>query len=209
MKPISVLSRLLAVSALGLLLGGCLFKPAKVTTRRFVLTPVPAASRAGPVSQQTLGLGAVQMPAYLLKSSMAVRRGEHEIEYLENALWAEPLNQSFQRALAANLSVHLPEARIQSSAWRRGQVAVVARVRVDRLDVDTQGLGKLIASWQIESPDPPRTLTSGQTMLTQSGPPPYSDPASVATTLSELTAQFSEALARAIRESAPAGFPQP
>ena len=43
-------------------------------------------------------------------------------------------------------------------------------------------------------------LKSGESRLSNQGPSPYAEPQSVAATLSDLTAQLSEALAQAIRE---------
>lgn len=148
------------------------------------------------------------MPDYLLKDSMAVRKGDNEIQYLENALWAERLDHSFQRTLAANLSSQLGDSRVRISSWQPGEVALAVRVSVERLDVDGQGRGTLIARWNIEAPDSRKVLKSGESSFAKSGPMTYNDPASIATTLSDLTAQFSEVLAKAIRECAPTSPPR-
>lgn len=197
--------RLFWVSALGVLITGCLFKPAVVTTRRFVLTPVQTKDRAADATQLAIGLGRITLPDYLLKDSMAVRKGDNEIQYLENALWAERLDHSFQRTLAANLSAQLGENRVRLSSWQPGEVSLAVRVTLERFDVDSQGQGTLIARWKIQVPESGKVLKSGESSFTKSGPVPYNDPASIPTTLSDLTAQFSEALAKAIRESAPTG----
>jgi hypothetical protein len=196
--------RLLGAAALCALLAGCLFKPATVTTGRFVLAFPQAERRADPANQPALGIGRVTMPDYLLKDAMAVRKGDHEIEYLESALWAERLDHSFQRALAAHLSTQLPASRVRLSPWQPGEVALTVRVSMDRFDVDAQGRGTLIARWQIESSDSGKVLKSGESSLNKSGASPYAEPATIATTLSDLTAQFGELLAKAVRETAPA-----
>jgi len=195
--------RLLGISVLGVVFAGCLFKPAVVTSRRFVLSPAQTKGGAVEATQLTIGLGRVTMPDYLLKDSMAVRKGDSEIQYLENALWAERLDHSLQRTLAANLSSQLGDNRVRLSSWQPGEVALVVRVNVERLDVDSEGRGILIARWIIEAPDSGKVLKSGESSFAKSGPVPYNDPASIPTTLSDLTAQFSEALAKAVRECAP------
>jgi len=197
--------RLFWAGALGVMITGCLFKPAVVTTRRFVLTPMQTKDRAADATQIAVGLGRVKMPDYLLKDSMAVRKGDNEIHYLENALWAEGLDHSFQRTLAANLSSQLGDTRVRISSWQPGEVALAVRISVERLDVDAQGRGTLIVQWTIEAPESGKVLKNGESSFSKAGPVPYDDPASIAATLSDLTAQFGEVLAKAVRESAAKG----
>ena len=52
----------------------------------------------------SIGVGFVKMPAYLQRNSVAIRESANEIEYTENALWAERLDQCFQETLAADIS---------------------------------------------------------------------------------------------------------
>ena len=84
-------------------LAGCGFlKPAKATARYFVLTPMPATGPAPAASNSlAVGLGQVKLPAYLFNTSLAVRKGTNEIEYLPSAFWAERLDTGFQRVLAS------------------------------------------------------------------------------------------------------------
>ena len=202
MKNYHRLFLLIASAAIGALLTGCLLRPANVTTRQFVLTPAASAGQPRTAEAFAIGLGAVKMPEYLLRSSLAVRKSELEVEYLDNAAWAERLDQSFQRVLAANLAQQLPGSRIQRSTWLNSQVTLAVFVSAERFDVDAQGKGTLLANWRIETPDGRQVLKDGVTSLNQAGASPNQRPEIIAATLSELTAQFSEALARAIRECA-------
>src|SRR6185503_15026090 len=153
-----------------------------------------------------VGIGSVKMPSYLMRSAMAVRKGASEIDYLEEALWAERLDQCFQRTLAANLSTLLGSDRVYLSTWERDQVMVKVFVNVERFDVDTEGRGTLIAWWRITAPGSDKPLKSGQARLTQTGPAPRGNPEVIAATSSALTTEFSRELAQAIRQSAK---PQP
>src|SRR6266404_3931421 len=145
MKAFNYLDRFGLVCGASLLLSGCLLKPVTVSTRRFVLAPIPASERA-PTTAEPLpvGVGLVKMPAYLLRDSIAVRKGANEIAYLDDAFWAERLDQCFQQTLAANLSTQLPSDRVYLSAWQRDQVRVRVFVNVEQFDADTQGRGTLI-----------------------------------------------------------------
>jgi uncharacterized lipoprotein YmbA len=202
MKSGFCLARLLFIAVTGMLLTGCLLKRATVSPRHFVLAqmttnePAPAATE-----HLSVGIGLVKMPSYLLRNSMAVRNGANEIEYLEDALWAERLDRCFQRTLAANLSRLLSSESIYLADWGRDQVMVRVFVHVQQFDVDTSGRGMLIAQWRITAPDSDVPLKSGQARLDRTGASPHGNPEVIATTLSNLAAEFSRNLSQSIRES--------
>src|SRR5947207_8086212 len=113
MKPWRCVQFVVLVCAAGLFLSGCLLKPVTVSTRRFILAPIPASEHASAAGEPlSVGVGFMKMPAYLLRNSIALRKGPNEIDYLEHALWGERLDQSFQQTIAANLSLHLPSDRV-------------------------------------------------------------------------------------------------
>lgn len=201
--PTAILNSLL-LGLVCILPSGCLLRPAKITTRQFILSAARMESPSAGQSSLSIGLGAIKLPDYLRRSAMAVRRGEGEIEYLENALWAERLDHSFQRALAANLRSQLPGGRVQLSAWQVNEVTAVVFISVDRFDVTAEGRGTLAVRWQVETPDRRQVLRTGEDRFEKSGPPPHATPEVVAVTLSELTAQFAGKLVQEIRAAAPA-----
>ena len=185
---------------LGLGLTACsMLKPAKSTTRYYVLTPV-AATPSGSGSL-AVGLGQVKLPAYLFNTSLAVRKGTNEVEYLESALWAERLDASFQRVLAANLATVLPTEQVRLSAWQRADVAAELYVTVEQFDVDASGRGVLIAQWRILSPGGEKVLKAGGRTLSRQGPPPGVGASGAVATLSELVADLSRQLAQALQEA--------
>jgi len=198
----SFYAQLILVSAL---LSGCMLKPVTVSTRHFALTPIPT-SEPRPVArtgseQLSVGIGFVKMPSYLLRNSMAVRNGANEIEYLDDALWSERLDESFQRDLAANLADLLPSDSIYLTDWGHDQVMVAVYVSVQQFDVDISGRGTLIAQWRITAPGSDVPLKSGRTRLERTGVSPRGKPDVIAETLSELATQFSRDLAQSIREA--------
>jgi uncharacterized protein len=181
-------------------LSGCSFlKPAKSTTRYYVLTPV-AATSSGPGSL-AVGLGQVKLPAYLFNTPLAVRKGTNEVEYLDSALWAERLDTGFQRVLAANLAIILPTDRILLSAWQRDAVAAELYVALEQFDVDATGQGVLVARWRILSPGGEKLLKAGSSRLSRQGPPPDAGASGAIATLSHLVADFSRQLAQALQEA--------
>jgi uncharacterized lipoprotein YmbA len=196
------LHRAVLLAVTSMLLAGCLFKPATVSPRHFVLAPIPA-NEPAPASAEHLSVGIrfVKMPSYLLRDSIAIRTNANEIGYLDNAQWGERLDQCFQRALTANLSRLLSSDSIYAGDWGGDRVMVRVSVNVQQFDVDTQGRGTLIAQWRISAPDSETPLKRGRAQLARNGSPPHGNPAVIVTTLSDVTADFSREIAQSIRDS--------
>jgi uncharacterized lipoprotein YmbA len=194
---------LLAIGAVVLLAGCGVLKPTTVVTRSFVLTPI-AATKAATATTENIGvaIAPLRLPPYLLKNPLAVRKGTNEVVYLENALWAEPLDQSLQRTLGANFGILIPTERIRLSHWQREEVTVAVHVIMEQFDVDDTGRGVLHAWWRITNPVGDKVLRHGESQLTRTGPPPTADPQAAAVMLSELTAEFCRNLVAPIREAA-------
>jgi uncharacterized lipoprotein YmbA len=181
-------------------LAGCSFlKPAKSTTRYYVLTPV-AMTQSGSGSL-TLGLGQVKLPAYLFNTSLAVRQGTNEVEYLDSSIWAERLDAGFQRVLAADLATVLPMEHVRLSAWQRAEVSAELYLTIEQFDVEAGGQGVLIASWRILSPGGEKVLKAGGSRLGRQGPRPDIGASGAVATLSELVADLSRQLAQALKET--------
>jgi hypothetical protein len=193
--------------AIGLVAGftGCgILKPAKSTADHFLLTPMPAGgSAAAGADSLAVGLGPVKLPAYLFNSSLAVRNGVNEVDYLPSALWAERLDSGFQRVLAANLAIALPTDRIHLSAWQSDAVTAEVYVTLEQFDVDSAGRGVLVAQWRIQSPGGEKILKAGVSRLARPGPPPDNGAAGTVATLSELLADFSRELAKSLQGAVP------
>ncbi|HXJ55990.1 MAG TPA: PqiC family protein [Verrucomicrobiae bacterium] len=202
MKSGFAIPRLGFVAVAGILLTGCLLNRATVSTRHFILAPIATNEPASAATEHlSVGIGFVKMPSYLLRNSMAVRNRTNEIEYLEDALWGERLDQCFQRTVAANLSRLLSSDSIYLTDWGHDQVMVRVFISVQQFDVDTGGTGTLIAQWRTAAPDSDMPLKSGYARLVRTGASPRGNPEVIATTLSDVAAEFSRDLAVSIRES--------
>ena len=193
--------QILAVcGALGL--AGCSFlKPSGVEPRSFVLTPLAVSGAPPERSATSLGVGPVKVPSYLLRNSVAVRRGTNELAYLEAATWAERLDLGLQRVLAANLATLLPTERVHLSAWEPSDVSVEVFVTVQQFDVDEKGVAVLTAWWRLVSPVGEKELKTGQFHRTQTGPVPRTDPQGATATMSALLADLSRELTEMIKAS--------
>jgi len=205
----SLLIRSLLAGTACVCLSSCLsLKPARATARYFVLSPLPGTATPGSPTPG-VGVGQVKLPAYLFRNSLAVRKGTNEVEYLEGALWAEQLSGGFQRVLAANLAALLPTDQVRLSTWRREDVAMEVYVTVEQFDVDSTGVGVLVAWWRILSPGGDRILKAGQFRATLQGAPPQTDPLGATATLSELLGDLSRELAKTTRGVASHGPASP
>jgi uncharacterized lipoprotein YmbA len=141
------------------------------------------------------------LPTYLFNTSLAVRKGTNEIDYLPSALWAERLDTGFQRVLAANLAIVLPARQVRLSAWRSDEVAAEAYVAIEQFDVDTAGRGVLIAQWRVLSPGGDKILKAGTSRLSCQGPLPEAGASGTVASLSDLLAGFSRELAKSLQEA--------
>jgi uncharacterized lipoprotein YmbA len=156
-----------------------------------------------------VGVGQVKLPTYLFDTSLAVRNGTNEIEYLPSVLWAERLDTGIQRVLAANLATLIPTDQIRLSAWRSEDVAAEVHVTLERFDVDSSGRAVLVAWWRILSPGGEKTLKAGESRFARQGPSPDASPSGAIATLSDLVADLSRQLAQALQETTPTTRPGP
>jgi uncharacterized lipoprotein YmbA len=193
------LAHLAFVALICVSMSGCLLRPVTVTTRHFVLAPIStnesAHVMAAPLS---VGIGLVKIPTYLMRDAIAVRNGSNEIEYLEDALWAERLDQSLQQTVALNLSKLLPSDKVYPTDWGHDQADLKVFISVQQFDVDTMGRGTLLANWRINALDNDTALKSDQTRIVVSGSSSRGHPEVIAATMSDLTTQLSRELAQAI-----------
>ena len=199
-KPGAHAASLIALGLCACLTGCSFLKPAPDTAHHYVLTPLPADGQtAAAPGSIVVGLGQVKLPAYLFDTSLAVRQGTNEIEYLDSAIWAERLDTGFQRVLAADLSNVLPTDQVRLSAWQKADVATEVYVTIQQFDVDADGRGMLVAQWRILSPGGESILKSGESRFTCQGPSPAANPSGAVSTLSQLIADLSRQLAQALK----------
>jgi len=182
---------------------GCLMGPNTVTPRQFVLSPIATPPTTEAFAKPPgIGVALVRVPGYLQRASMAVRKDNNEIVYLDAAVWAERLDSLIQRGLAENLSTLVPTDSIRLSSWLKDEVSRSVSVTVERLDVTPEGQGTLVAWWRVTSSDGSKTYKDGEIRITQKPASPGVHPEGVADTVSQLVAQMSQALAQAVRETA-------
>jgi uncharacterized lipoprotein YmbA len=156
----------------------------------------PASIASTPLA---VGLGNVEIPSYLLDRRIVVRRGAHEVSYLENDRWAERLDRGIQRVVAANLATVVPSDRVLQSAWRRNDVGAEVYITIHRCESDQDGRVVLEAHWRIASPGGETTWLANQLNLAKRGPTFRGDPGAAVDGLSRALADLSQQIASDLR----------
>ena len=96
-----------------------------------------------------IGIHLTAFPQYLKRAGIVSFATEEQIVAAEYERWAEPLDDAFIRALAENLSAHIPSNSVQVYPWRPGSVMDVSlTIEVLRFE-PAAGDVRLIARWNI------------------------------------------------------------
>ncbi|MDP2469996.1 MAG: PqiC family protein [Candidatus Palauibacterales bacterium] len=103
-----------------------------------------------PALDLQIGVGPISFPRYLERSRMVTRLADSELQYLETERWAEPLDEAFQRVLAANLSKILRTDDVIFHPWYSTvHPDYSVAVHVVRFERDPQGTAHLAARWEL------------------------------------------------------------
>jgi uncharacterized protein len=130
---------------LAVCLSACAGKSA--SSKFYVLSPLPQpALSAG--EGTTIGVFPVAMPEYLDRPQIVTRVSENEIKIDEFSRWAEPLKESFTRALVQNLSSLLNTAKVIKTTGSTGfPMELQVGVEVVQFDGTLGGDVVLIVKW--------------------------------------------------------------
>lgn len=140
-----------AVSVLGTV--ACIGTRTSPATRHYVLNPVivaPSSGNPGPAGPLVVGVGPVNLPAYLDRPQLVTRRTPDAIEIEEFDQWGEPLRDGITRVVAVNLARLLPGGRVVSFPWR-GTEEIRYQVILDIVQMDGPAGGSvaLEARWRV------------------------------------------------------------
>ncbi len=151
----------LAAAAVGLFVFGCLGSSPTQAPRLFVLdATAPAAS--GTKRDVSIGVGPVTLPKRLDRPQILTRITDHEVELAEFDQWAEPLDRSFARAVAENISRSIPTDRVAVYPWNRGaDIDWRIEISVTRFEREADGGVTLAARWRVIRGDDSRTFHRG------------------------------------------------
>ena len=133
--------------ALTLCLSACAGK--STSSKFYVLSAMPQSALSA-TEGTTIGVLPVAMPDYLDRPQIVTRASENEIKLDEFSRWAEPLKESFTRALVQNLSSLLDTAKVIKTTGSAGfPMALQVGVEVLQFDGTLGGDVVLIVKWGI------------------------------------------------------------
>lgn len=122
--------------------------------RFYLLSPLPGVARTSEDPQSShplvLTVGPVKLPQYLDRPQIVTRLSSNKLKLAELERWGEPLEDTFARVLAENLSVLLATDRV--TIFPRSEVAksdYQVMVEVFRFDGEPGGGACLQACWSI------------------------------------------------------------
>lgn len=143
----SVMHRVIAATCLALLLTGCGTSP---PVRYFSLEGMDTAGDSATGESVVVGLGPVKIPGYLSRPQIVRRSDGAEIIVDDFRRWAEPLDQSVNRVVAANVESLVGEITVVAFP-HNSLIEPDFRVHasVDRFDVDETGTALLVVQWGI------------------------------------------------------------
>jgi hypothetical protein len=171
MKPNRALTGLLGVLAVAGLATACL-SPKADPTRYYVLAMIggdpglyDAAGLVGDTEEEaslsggahleiSVGVGPITIPGYLKRTRLVTRQSNNELRYLETERWAQPLEESLQHAIAANLGTLLWTDEVILHPWyKTRQPDYSVEVDVGRFESNEDGAAALVARWIVRDPD--------------------------------------------------------
>jgi uncharacterized lipoprotein YmbA len=182
-----------ALLALAICLSACAGKSA--SSQFYVLSSLPQPVLSA-TEGKVIGVFPVSMPDYLDRPQIVTRVSENELKLDEFSRWAEPLKDSFTRALVQNLSTLLNTAKVIKTTQSTGSLmSLQVAVEVVQFDGTLGGDVVLIAKWGLFEADGKKLLLGkGSTFKEPTG----------AATYEALVAAESKAVAALSREIAEA-----
>lgn len=151
---------------------GCssVLEPRPDPTKFYLLTAASESGRPavpappGAAGDFVLGLGPVNLPAYLDRPEIVTRAAPNRLELSKTDRWGESLQNNFTQVLSRDLAAQLGTQRIVIYPWyATTQIDLQVQLEVYRFETDAQGKSELTAKWTISD-----GATKGILYITQS-----------------------------------------
>ncbi len=182
-----------AASACGSLL------PQPVPSKFYVLSASAANDGGAPLSV-ALGVGPVQIPAYLDRPQIATRTGPNQIAYAELERWATPLQQGVTNALMANLGARLGTERLSTFPFALGVPRDYdVSLEIFYFESSASGEVRVDALWRIRDVRNGTELVARRSNVT--GSAPAGDYAAASAALSDALGGLADEIAGALRQA--------
>ncbi|HJQ84334.1 MAG TPA: PqiC family protein [Candidatus Binatia bacterium] len=178
-------------------LAGCGLGAHPDASKLFALTAL-AQDGATP-THVVLGLGPIELPAYLARTQIVRRVGDNELRLAGFDRWAEPLPEGVARTLQRNLTVLLGAERVllypcppgtRADAW--------VGVEIVAFEPRRDGEATLTARWNVRDATGAQVVARGDTHLVE--PAAGTDTGAAVAAMSRALVGLSEDIARAVRD---------
>lgn len=162
-KTMSRIISLIRAVAPGLLLMTFMACASNAPSRFYVLSSLTGTGEetemAGDERNLTIGIGPVELPAYLDRQQVVTRVSANELHLAGFDEWAEPLGDNFTRVLIENLSVLLSKDLFTIFPFRGPEpIDYHVEVEVSRFDGRLGGDASLMTRWSIFGEDDKKLL---------------------------------------------------
>ena len=123
-------------------------------SRFYLLSPMAEPGDGKPtradLNEITVGIGPVELPAYVDRPQIVTRSGDNRLYLAEYDRWGEPLKEGVARVLAENLSAVVGADHIVLFPWKASEAPdCQIIVNVTRFDSTAAGTAVLTARWSI------------------------------------------------------------
>ena len=127
----------------------------------YILHATTSESLVGAERGVAVGVGPIEVPAYLNRSQIVTRATDYQLDLSESHQWAEPLKENISRVIAVNLSNMLESNRV-FVVPRRQKVSLDFQVAIDiaRFDGRLGESANLGARWTLYGSDSREPLLS-------------------------------------------------
>ena len=141
-----------------------------------------------------VGLGPIEIPAYLDRPQIVTGNTGSELRMAEYHRWAEPLRDTITRVLTENLALAMPNSHVLTFPWNRAITPdLQVEVKINRFHVDAVGNCELKADWTVLKQNKPVLMKSVQIHVPVAGPD--IDYEAKVAALSQALAKFSKEMA--------------
>lgn len=155
-----MISKILPFLGLCLLLGGCVGGSAPTLYYTLSGVPFDALLNDPAESDLTIGIGPVELPAYLDRASIVTRSGSHRLKIDDNQRWAGPLQEEIMRVLKSDLAVRTGAVRVVTYPWHHDSTPTL-QVRLNVLSFEGDGRNVVLdAQWDLIDTATSETLDS-------------------------------------------------
>ncbi len=187
-----------AMVAFALQLAGC---GTSVPVRYFNLEPIDYGTTSSPEQRHIVGLGPLDLPGYLARPQIVTRGTNAEIIINDFRRWAEPVDESMHRIVAANVEGLVEDVTVVSYPYHTmAQPEFRIYGDVVRFDADVTGEAVLVVQWGIAAAD--RTVVAPPQRaryVAQASNP--TDTGAVVIALNAVIAEFSRDIATHIEQA--------